>query len=154
MGHTTSVPSITIRYPFHPLAGQVFRPLLFDEGPPAVYRLELTHRRVSVPRWMTEPGAAEVQVTDAPHVSVEHLLCLAKAVRGAIVAMGGVSGSLSSKSVAGEDCDHAQAQAVASSNEAARRSDSSEGRGGSDSRPVDSGSATSSPRSREKGERR
>ena len=65
MGHTTSVPKITIRYPFHPLAGKEFHPLRFDEGPPAVYRLELTHRRVSVPQWMTEPGAAEVQVTDA-----------------------------------------------------------------------------------------
>ena len=76
LAHTTSSHYIVVRYPFHPLCGQRFRPVKVLSGPPAAFSIELPDRRLSVPAWMTEEAAASLQLVETPCLSLEALLGL------------------------------------------------------------------------------
>ena len=71
--HKTSAPTITVLYPFHPLAGQTLRCLRTKEGPPATHLVQLGERRLLIPVWMTANDARELALVEHPQLSIAAL---------------------------------------------------------------------------------
>ena len=72
-----------VYYPFHPLAGQRLLIRERRRGPPATYYLvTAAGEGFSVPVWMTEPAAAEVERREWPQVHVRALLEILSLTKG------------------------------------------------------------------------
>ncbi len=99
----TSSQFITIHYPFHPLAGQRFRPLCVNEKPRPSFRIQLPELRLTIPAWMTEPEAAKCQLCAAPRVVVDALLKLADLVEDARASLRPGPGKMRKDSATGGD---------------------------------------------------
>lgn len=94
---------VTIYYRFHPLRGRRFRAVKSMPGPPPVYVVQRADgRRFSIPVWMAERTAAELDLSDTPGLDPSALIELAGFVAGALCDLNTIGGKLPGKSACKE----------------------------------------------------
>ena len=153
--HNTSLPSVTILYPFHPLVGTRFFPARTYPGPPPIYVLQLPERRLAIPVWMTEEWSGALRVADTPAIAVDYLVELATIAEQQLLDFQAPLCILPPETISEEDHDHGKVDSAHPSDRAREgRGRSSSGGSRGDHQSAGEPASSSSERGGRKGGRR